>query len=146
MVSAQRNLFLCFWQRVGFFRGREENNLLVHACGTNYLFLFYFFLCFPFFLLSLLFLLLFCFTIMYVCHNSFRIALATISVLLAEEAQFVHKLDQFEFQLDRSQLPYSEHLGLVLQKAAQPSTIIIPQDATQQNTKKAPYNNINNFI
>ena len=59
MVSAQRNLFLCFWQRVGFLRGREENNLLVHACGTNYLFLFYFFLCFQFFLLSLLFLLLF---------------------------------------------------------------------------------------
>ena len=30
-------------------RGREGNNLLVHAYGTNSLFLFSFFLCFPFF-------------------------------------------------------------------------------------------------
>ena len=49
MVSTQRNSFLYSWQRVGFFRGREGNNLLVHACGTNSLFLFSFFLCFPFF-------------------------------------------------------------------------------------------------
>ena len=37
----------------------------------------------------------------------------------------MHNPDQFEFQLGRSQLPYSEHLGPVLQEAA------------QQNTKKA---------
>ena len=49
MVSAQRNSFLYSWQRVGFLRGREGNNLLVHACRTNSLFLFSFFLCFPFF-------------------------------------------------------------------------------------------------
>ena len=49
MVSAQRNSFLYSWQRAGFLRGREGNNLLVHTCGTNSLFLFSFFLCFPFF-------------------------------------------------------------------------------------------------
>ena len=62
---------------------------------------------------------LFCFIIMSACRNSFRIALPAISILLADEAEFVHKPDQFEFQLDRSQPPYSEHLGLVLQEAAQ---------------------------
>ena len=49
MVSTQRNNFLYSWQRVGFLRGREGNNLLVHACETHSLFLFSFFLCFLFF-------------------------------------------------------------------------------------------------
>ena len=35
-------LFFVFWQMTGFLRGREGNNLLVHACGTNSLFLFSF--------------------------------------------------------------------------------------------------------
>ena len=42
MVSAQRNSFLYSWQRAEFLRGREGNNLLVHACRTNSLFLFSF--------------------------------------------------------------------------------------------------------
>ena len=33
----------------------------------------------------------------------------------------MHKPDQSELQLDRSQLPYSEHLGPVQQEAAQPN-------------------------
>ena len=40
--------------------------------------------------------------------------------------------------MGRSQLLYSEPLGLVLQEAAQPSTTIVPQEAAQQNTKKGP--------
>ena len=35
----------------------------------------------------------------------------------------MHKLDQSELQLDRSQLLYLEHLGPVLQKAAQPNIV-----------------------
>ena len=54
--------------------------------------------------------------------------LPAISVLLVDEAQFAHKSDQIELQLDRSQLLYSEYLGLILQVAAQPDT-----------TKKAHY-------
>ena len=65
--------------------------------------------------------------------------LPAVSMLLADEAQFVHKLDQFEFQLDQSQLPYSEYSGPIPQEVAQPSTIIVPQVATQQNTKKSHY-------
>ena len=78
----------------------------------------------------------FCFIIMSTCHDLFRITLPTISMLLADEVQFAHKPDQVEFQLDRSQLLYLEHLGLVPQEAAQPSTTIVPQEAAQQNTKK----------
>ena len=54
--------------------------------------------------------------------------LPTVSVLLVDEAQFAHKSDQIELQLDRSQLHYSEYLGLILQEVAQPDT-----------TKKAHY-------
>ena len=35
----------------------------------------------------------------------------------------MHKLDQSELQLDRSQLLYLEHLGPVPQEAAQPNII-----------------------
>ena len=37
------------------------------------------------------------------------------------DSTFVHKLDQIELQLDRSQLFYSENLGLKPQEAAQPN-------------------------
>ena len=47
--------------------------------------------------------------------------LAPISVLLADEAQFAHKPDQVELQLDQSQLPYSEYSGPILQETAQPT-------------------------
>ena len=40
----------------------------------------------------------------------------------------MHKADQIELQLDQSQLPYSEYLGLIPQEAAQPDL-----------TKKAHY-------
>ena len=43
------------------------------------------------------------------------------SKVLANWAQFVHKPDQGELQLDRSQLPNPEHLGLIRQEAAQPN-------------------------
>ena len=33
----------------------------------------------------------------------------------------MHKSDQSELQLDRSQRPYLEHLGQILQEAAQPN-------------------------
>ena len=45
------------------------------------------------------------------------------------DSQFAHKPNQVELQLDRSKLPYSEHLGLV------------PQEAAQHNTQKALYTN-----
>ena len=54
--------------------------------------------------------------------------LPTVSVLMTNEAQFAHKPDQIELQLDQSQLPYSEYLGPILQEVAQPDT-----------TKKAHY-------
>ena len=37
----KRTIFFVFWQRAGFWEG-EGNNLLVHACGANSLFLFSF--------------------------------------------------------------------------------------------------------
>ena len=73
----------------------------------------------------------FCFIIMFACHDSFRIALPAVSMLLADKVWFAHKPDQVEFQLDRSQLPYLEHLGLVPQEATQPNTTIVPQEAAQ---------------
>ena len=65
--------------------------------------------------------------------------LPAVSVPLANETQFAHKPDQIELQLDRSQLPYSEYLGLVALEAAQPSTIMVPQEAAHFNHKKGPY-------
>ena len=47
--------------------------------------------------------------------------LPAVSVFLADEAQFAHKPDQIELQLDRSQLPYSEYLGPIPQEVAQPT-------------------------
>ena len=63
--------------------------------------------------------------------------LSAVSIFLADNVQFAHKPGQFKFQLDQSQLPYSEHLGPVPQEATQPNTIIVPQVADQQNNKKA---------
>ena len=54
--------------------------------------------------------------------------LPAVSVLLVDKAQFAYKSDQIELQLDRSQLSYSEYLGLILQEVAQPDI-----------TKKAHY-------
>ena len=59
MVGAQRNPFLLL-EEGGILRGREGNNLLVHACRTNSLF-FLFPSLFPFFLLSFLSFLFPCF-------------------------------------------------------------------------------------
>ena len=47
--------------------------------------------------------------------------LPAVSVLLTDEAQFTHKPDQIELQLDRSQLPYLEYSGQIPQEAAQPT-------------------------
>ena len=47
--------------------------------------------------------------------------LPAVSVLPANEAQFAHKSDQIELQLNRSQLPYSEYSGPIPQEAAQPT-------------------------
>ena len=49
MVSAKREPFLCFLTEGRILRGREGNNLLVYACGTNSLFLFSFISLFFFF-------------------------------------------------------------------------------------------------
>ena len=84
----------------------------------------------------------FCFIIISACHDSFRVALPAVSMLLANKVQFAHKLDQVVFQLDRSQLLYLEHRkrqhSLVPQEAAQPSTTIVPQEATQPSTTMVP--------
>ena len=50
--------------------------------------------------------------------------LPAVSVLLADEAQFAHKPDQIELQLDRSQLPYSKYSGSIPQEATQPTLTI----------------------
>ena len=47
--------------------------------------------------------------------------LPAVSVLPANKAQFAHKPDQIELQLDQSQLPYSEYSGPIPQEAAQPT-------------------------
>ena len=47
--------------------------------------------------------------------------LPAVSVLLTDEAQFTHKPNQIELQLDRSQLPYLEYLDPVPQEAAHPN-------------------------
>ena len=47
--------------------------------------------------------------------------LPAVSMLLANEAQFAHKLSQIKLQFDRSQLPYSEYSGPIPQEAAQPT-------------------------
>ena len=59
MVGAWRNPFLLLAE-AKILRGREGNNLLVHACRTNSLF-FLFLSLFPFFLLSFLSFLFPCF-------------------------------------------------------------------------------------
>ena len=41
----------------------------------------------------------------------------------------MHKPNQSELQLDRSRLPYSEHLSQILQEAAQPN--IAKKDTTK---------------
>ena len=55
------------------------------------------------------------------CYNSSKTVLPVVSILLANKVKFVHKPDQVELQLDRSQLPYSEHSSLILQEVAQPT-------------------------
>ena len=65
--------------------------------------------------------------------------LPAVSVPLANETQFAQKPDQIELQLDRSQLPYSEYLGLVSLEAAQPSTIMVPQRQPTLTTKRPTY-------
>ena len=62
MVGAWRNPFLLLAEGK-ILRGREGNNLLVHACRTNSLF-FLFLSLFPFFLLSFLSFLFPCFSIL----------------------------------------------------------------------------------
>ena len=62
----------------------------------------------------------FCFIIIIsACHDSSKTVVLAVSALLANEAQFAHKPNQIELQLDQSQLPYSEYLGLIPQEAAQ---------------------------
>ena len=43
----------------------------------------------------------------------------------------MHKPNQSELQLDRSQLPYSEHLGPVPQEAVQPNIVKKAHNKTQ---------------
>ena len=54
-------------------------------------------------------------------HKPSETVLPAVGVLLADEAWFVHKPDQVELQLDRSQLLYSEYLGPIPQEATQPT-------------------------
>ena len=55
---------------------------------------------------------------MSVYHNLSETVLSAVNTFLANLAYFAHKLDQLKLQLDRSQLPYLENLGLVPQEAA----------------------------
>ena len=48
--------------------------------------------------------------------------LPTVSMLLANETQFAHKLGQIKLQLDRSQLSYSEYQGPIPQEVARPNS------------------------
>ena len=59
------------------------------------------------------------FIIMFVCHNLSETVLSAVSMFLENLAQFTHKPDQLELQLDWSRLLYLENLGLVQQEAAQ---------------------------
>ena len=55
---------------------------------------------------------------------------------------FAHKPDQIELQLDQFQPLYSEHLGLVLQEAAQPNITKRPttcDNMTVEVTKENPH-------
>ena len=67
--------------------------------------------------------------------------LPVVSVLLADEAQFAHKPDQIELQLNRSQLPYLDYLGPIPQEVAQPTL------TTKRPTTAYKYLfNYNNFL
>ena len=58
------------------------------------------------------------------------------------DSTFAHKPDQIELQLDQFQPLYSEHLGLVLQEAAQPNITKRPaigDNMTIEVTKENPH-------
>ena len=68
----------------------------------------------------------------------------------------MHKLDQSELQLDRSQLPYSEHLGPVQQEATQPNIakrpttpfnkVLTLNQKASENSKSNTFNRSNLFL